>query len=201
MSTRGFLGFVIDGTEKIAYNHCDSYPEYLGIHVLQWVRANGHALAHDAILRDRIGGPVDLIRQLRVVEDGSDPTDADIERLAPYTNRNVGGRTSRPEWYQLLRETQGDPGAILTAGVVIDGSSFPTDSLFAEFGYIVDLDAGTFEAYRGFQHEPHDQGRFAGRARADRDGYYPCALVASWPIGALPADDELIAAFGGNEDD
>ena len=34
MSTRGAVGFVVDGEEKITYNHFDSYPECLGLNTL-----------------------------------------------------------------------------------------------------------------------------------------------------------------------
>jgi hypothetical protein len=181
MGTRGFVGVVVDGTEKIAYNHCDSYPDGLGLDVLQWLRK-----AH-------LGGARRLAAQLRVVERDSEPTDEDIERLAPYTNTGVGGQKDRPDWYQLLRESQGNPGAMLDAGVIEDASGFPLDSLFAEWGYLVDFDAQTFEAYRGFQHSPHSAGRFADRMHSDgRNGYHPCALAGSWPLSDLPSDEDFL---------
>lgn len=30
MSTHGLFGFVVDGQVKAGYNHCDSYPGWLG---------------------------------------------------------------------------------------------------------------------------------------------------------------------------
>lgn len=182
MSTRGFVGFVVDGTEKIAYNHFNSYPSALGCNVLEWL-----SKAH-------LGGAQRLASALRVVDPESAPTAEDIERLRAYANSNVG--TQRiDEWYVLLRETQGNPAAMLDAGVIEDGHEFPLDSLFAEWGYLVDFDARTFEAYRGFQGAPHDKGRFAGRTGEDTDArYHPVALVASWPLDALPTKDEFMAA-------
>jgi hypothetical protein len=186
MSTRGFLGFVVDGQEKIAYNHFDSYPGGLGVDVLSWLRiAASEGTEHIA----------ERARALRAAE--GEPTDEDIERLAPYTDTSVGRRGERPEWYQLLRETQGNPGNILAAGVYEDASDFPLDSLFAEFGYIVDLDRGVFEAYRGFQNAPPTRGRFVGReARDPSTGYHACALVAEWKLAELPTDEAFLAAMG-----
>lgn len=191
MGTRGFIGFVIDGTEKIAYNHYDSYPGGLGADVLRWLHVE--PLASPNEVRDRA-------RALRVVEPDSEPTDEDIARLAPFTNHHVGDRRDRPTWYQLLRETQGDPGLILKAGVVEDASLFPLDSLFAEWGYVVDFDAGVFEVYRGFQEAEHDRGRFADRDSGRRDGYYAAALVASWPLTELPTDEAFFAALSEDAD-
>lgn len=184
MSTRGFVGFVVDGVEKIAYNHYDSYPGGLGEDVRSWIAGTDHKDA-----RDRASA-------LRVVDGGSEPTDEDIKRLAYYANPNVGEKRSRPDWYQLLRETQGKPGAMLDAGVILDASKFPTDSLFAEWGYVVDFDASTLEAYRGFCRAKHDAGRFANRE--GREGYHPVRLVASWPLASLPTREAFLSAL---EDD
>lgn len=192
MGTRGFLGFVVDGQEKIAYNHNDSYPAGLGVDVLAWLRIAASEGAEQITER---------ARALRVVTDETPPTDEDIERLAPYSNRGVGERRDRPDWYQLLRETQGNPGNILAAGAMEDASKFPCDSLFAEYGYIVDLDRGVFEAYVGFQNSPPTRGRFVGRPAHDPDGgYHPCLLVAEWKFADLPADDDFLAAFGEDAD-
>jgi hypothetical protein len=189
MSTRGFLGFVIDGAEKITYNHMDSYPSWLGLRVLEWARQ-----AHP-------GETINAARALRVVDQDAVPTDEDVERLRRYLNENVdttvtigGARRTWPSWYQLLRGTQGDPAAILEAGVIIDASDFPSYSLDAEWGYLIDIDTGTLEVYRGWQSKPHNRGRFAGRSSAGR-GYYPCALVASWPLLNLPSDEAFLATL------
>jgi hypothetical protein len=187
MVTRGFIGIVIDGTEKIGYNCFDSYPSGLGVAVLRF------AASVDATTRG-------LARSLQVVTDDDMPAVEDVERLAPYTNTNVGGRTTTPDWYQLLRGTQGDMAAILRAGAIQDAHNFPCDSLFAEWGYLIDLDTQTFEAYQGFQHEPHDKGRFADRGGV-KDGYYPCALRASWPLEKLPSEKEFLAAMGEDEEE
>lgn len=195
MGTRGFLTFVVDGREATTYNHCDSYPEGLGSDVLGWARDNQHELVcddHGSVP----GSAFDLVRQLRVVAPDSKPTPEDIERLRGYADLGVGEQRL-DDWYVLLRETQGDPAAILKAGVLIDASEFPNDSLFAEWGYVIDVDARTFEVYQGFQHARHDKGRFADRSpRASVSGdYYPVALVASWPLDGLPSDEEFFAAL------
>lgn len=182
MGTRGFVGFVADGTEKIAYNHWDSYPSGLGVEVLSWLRSAGQDVES---LREQI-------RALRVVDPGSHPTAEDIERLRPFADLEVGTKTL-DDWYPLLRGTQGNPAAMLRAGVIEDASGFPLDSLFAEYGYVIDADAGTLEAYKGFQRSPHDRGRFAARPpyRPEHqrpNEYYPVRLVGSWPLSELPDD-------------
>jgi len=184
MGTRGFVGFVVGGVEKIAYNHWDSYPSGLGDEVLGWLRSAGS---------EGLPAIREQARALRVVDPQSKPAPEDIERLRPWTDLGVGEQ-STADWYCLLRRTQGNPGAMLEAGTIEDGAHFPTDSLFAEWGYIVDFDTAMFEAYEGFQKSAHTEGRFALRTGPDdSNGYFPVKLVAAWPLGSLPSAEEFIA--------
>lgn len=212
MGTRGFITFVVNGEEKTTYNHFDSYPSGLGAQVADFLQAvvrNGLAVAE---FRERVA-------KLRVVKENEKPTAEDKEQLAKFTDLRVSNQ-SDDDWYCLLRNTQGDVGAMLEAGVITDAHEFPEDSLFAEWGYVINLDGdGTFEVYRGFQTSPHDNGRFAGRwteegraeslARKQYAGatfYYPCALVRSWPLATPPTaaqmgefEAELCAAEEGTD--
>ncbi len=192
MGTRGFIDLTAQGDSVVVYNHFDSYPSALGVNMLAWART----LADDAS-RSAAAGAID---SMRAVEDGRDvPTSEDIERLRPWTNGGVGAPSGAvPSWYQLTRETQGDPAAILAAGVYEDASEFPADSLFAEWGYTVDLDKGVFEVYEGFQKSPHDLGRYADLVvtrEYSHGNYFPVALRASWPLDALPNQDAFMAAL------
>jgi hypothetical protein len=192
MGTRGFVTFVAGGTEKTAYNHFDSYPSGLGAEVLGWLHA----------ARDSLDAVRDRVVALRVVDPQSTPSAEDIERLRKYAQEQVSsGRLD--EWYVLLRETQGDPHAMLEAGVIEDASDFPIDSLFAEYGYVVDLDAESFEVYEGFQERPHSRGRFADRGKRGSvtGDYYPVALVKSWPLADLPTCDDFVAALEREDDE
>lgn len=160
MSTNGTFGFVIDGEMKLAYNHCDSYPGGLGLDIRDWLvrslATRPDVLPHQA-------------RALRVVDEDSEPTDEDVARLSRYCDPTVGGPSDRPTWYQLLRRTQGDPDAILAAGVIKDGSIY----VGIEYTYLVDFDKGEFIA---------------------RDTYDE-KLGGSWPLNALPSTEEFLAAF------
>ena len=42
MSTRGAVGIVCNGEEKIGYNHYDSYPEGLGVEVLDFLKGKSY---------------------------------------------------------------------------------------------------------------------------------------------------------------
>lgn len=129
------------------------------------------------------------VRNLRMVDPDSVPTQEDIDRLSKYFNANVSQGVPQ-DWYALFRGTQGNPAEMLAAGVIEDEHDFPLDSLFAEWGYVIDLDKSRLEVYRGFQHHPHTQGRFALR-ETDRSDYYPCAQIASWSLTHLPSDETM----------
>jgi hypothetical protein len=192
MGTRGFITFAVNDEEKTAYNHWDSYPDGLGLAVLGWLR---EAAKDPAALRQQAAA-------LQVASPGSAPTDEDVARLAGFADQGVGTGSLR-DWYVLLRATQGEPGLMLAAGVIEDARDFPLDSLFAEWGYVIDLDGdGLFEVYRGFQKQPHDLGRFASRSEpGGNHGYYPCARTARWPLAALPGNEEFLAQLREDDDE
>lgn len=191
MGTRGFVGFVIDDEEKIAYNHFDSYPGGVGAHMLSWLTK---AVEDMPKLREDVS-------QLTVISHNDpDPTPAQIEQLREFTDMSVGGSGGTgPEWYQVLRDTQGKPELMLRAGYIEDAREFPLDSLFCEWGYLVDLDTGCFEVYKGFQNEPPDEGRWSGQGtineRAGVAKYYAVNRVASWPLWELPTEVEFHEAL------
>lgn len=188
VGTRGMVGFVIDGEVKAAYNHFDSYPEGLGLNVLVYARMAAEDLPALA----------DKARAMRLVTEDTPVTPEDVERYGHLSDAGVGEAGS---WYSLVRHAQGSLAAYLEAGLMLDCEDFPLDSLFCEWGYLLDLDTGTFEAYRGFQHHQHTKGRFAGGRLKDSSDYWPIALVASWPLADLPDNEAFIAAFKGDDDE
>lgn len=178
MGTRGFIGFAVRGQTKLVYNHFDSYPEYLGVNVYKTLKRwlSSGEIEHRA----------EQAYKLEAVAPGSKPTAEDRERLRKYSSPGVGEPGS---WYELLRETQGDLDMTLDAGVYEEaGDDWPRDSLFCEWGYLVDLDGRKLEVYEGFQRERPRAGRWKD---GDPSGdYYPVALIATFPFGALPEDEE-----------
>jgi hypothetical protein len=194
MSTRGFIGVVIDGTEKLAYNHSDSYPSWLGVHFLGAV----------ADLMDRgLEEFKTKARNLRLVDEDEKPTDAEMVALARHAN--LGVSTGDPaEWYVLLRNLQGELAETLDVGYMIDYATFALHSLHCEWGYLVDLDREVLQAYKGFQTEPPKKGRWAGLPKEeDIDSqfrYFAVELVGEWPLSNLPDDDAILALEGGDDE-
>jgi hypothetical protein len=181
MGTRGTWGFVADGDEKLTYNHFDSYPDGLGVDVLDALR--------EKIADAGIGGVREAASALVVVKEDTPPTPEQQEALRRFADQGVS-TGSLDEWYVLLRNTQGDFKLTLESGVILDGNDFASDSLFCEWGYVVDLDNNVFEVYQGFNHGPDVIGRFASRD-GGRGDYLPITLVASFPLDDLPNSSDF----------
>lgn len=184
MGTRGIIGFVVDGEEKISYNHYDSYPSGVGLTVLEWLKS---------LTGTQLEAARDLARALQSVDEAIKPTPEQRATLAHFHDPNV---SEGDDWYSVLRRTQGSPGLILEAGFYGDACKFPMDSLFCEWGYVIDFDKAVFEVYRGFQKEDHADGRFAGREVTDQyaknNGYRPIRLVGSFSLERLPTEDDFL---------
>lgn len=175
MGTRGIVGFTAEGKDHFAYNHFDSYPDGLGVDMVTFVR-------------DRVAKNPDRFKALAVnMKDisGTKPTKQDIKRCEPWTDLGVSNQ-STDDWYCLLRDTQGDPYAILSCGYYENSNGFINDSLFCEYAYVINFDTGMLEFYEGFQKAPHDNGRFSGNESTG--DYYPCALVGEYPFDSIPED-------------
>lgn len=202
MGTRGVMGFVIDGAEKITYNHWDSYPEGLGLDVLQWVRT---LLTDTSDLLPGAPAALERVREraraLRAVCEQDEPSAEERTQYERLTNRNVSTGT---DWYSILREAQGKPEEYLLAGVYPDAAEFPQDGLFCEWGYIVDLDRRVLEVHAGVTYGSTlpQAGRFADRPnKSSHAGYYPLRIAGEWSFDELPEDKAFVEAFRVKDDE
>lgn len=179
MGTRGIMAFAHNGEVKAMYNHFDSYPSGLGDVLVKWM------LAQDGDFSTAI----EQFERLVAVEENSEPTEDQKLALVRYLDLSVGNKTDG-DWYNLLRETQGDPTEALKAGFFVDYFKFGYDSLWCEYGYVVDLDRKVLEVYKGFQNEPHSDGRWAGGPSrtldfGSRDTYDPIKLITEYTLATL----------------
>lgn len=194
MGTRGAFGVIIGEKEKIGYNQYDSYPSGKGLENLRFVASE----LWSTYSREKW---VKLAKDCRLVSDKRKPTKVDKDRLRAFTDLSVSEQ-SLDDWYCLTRQTHGSIEWMLRCGYILDSHDFPLDSVFCEWGYMIDFDKETFEVYRGFQSEPHLAGRFAGRLTEDdlqeqrdryhRPPYYEIALIASYPFEDLPSPSEFL---------
>lgn len=192
MGTRGLTGFVLDKKVRMGYQQYDSYPSGVGAVVLDFAKNLEDSTD------ERFNAACAAVARLVVVDDQTQPTAEQIGLLADRGILEAENVSSGSDWYAWLRSTQGDPQLILNSGFITDSVSFANDSLFCEYAYLIDLDTRTFEAYIGFQTAYHKLGRFARRKPAKwvpsylgEKFYYPIALKASYPLNALPTQEQF----------
>lgn len=195
MGTRGVIGFRIDDKDKVMYNHMDSYPEGLGIQLLEEMDEIISLDVSKTVKETRINKLKENVRNIRLIEEEEEklsPLDIDWAKQHGFANFDVGGKEI--SWYQLLRGMQGNLIDCLKHSVMLDANDFIKDSLFCEWGYIINLDSLELEVWKGFQTEPTEGNRYGeGVSYTSHRGdhYYPCKKVASWPLDELPSEAEM----------
>lgn len=195
MGTRGVIGFRIDDKDKVMYNHMDSYPGYLGVKILEDIDEIISLDVSKTVKETRINKLKENVRNIRLIEEEEEnlsPVDIEWAKQHGFANFNVGGKEI--SWYQLLRGLQGNLIDCLKHSVMLDAKDFIKDSLFCEWGYIINLDSLELEVWEGFQTEPTEGNRYGeGVSHTSHRGdhYYPCKKVASWPLDELPSEAEM----------
>ena len=193
IGTRGVVGFVSDNKVWATYNHYDSYPTGLGADVATFLRESNLDTAWSEVTRSI----KEAVAALTIVDSGERPTAAQIDDLRKRGMR-PGNVSTGADWYAWLRDCQGDLSAYLRAGYWPDGLSFAQDSLFCEWGYLVNLDNQTVEVFRGFNKEGRTEGRF-GQAdpkvrKSLGETYGPIYLIEA-PSFEVAASDEHWSAL------
>ena len=134
MGTRGLIKLVCKGIIIYIYNHFDSYPSYLGNKLIQDIKLLLQLYGMD--------GLINKIALLHIITDDDIIDEAIIVKLRPYTDLEVGHR-STSDWYCLLRNTQGSLVNILEAGYVQE-YLYDGNDCFIEYIYEVNTDANIF---------------------------------------------------------
>lgn len=170
MGTRGAYGFHKGGRDKITYNHFDSYPTGLGADVAEFIK--NHT---DEELNE-------IFDRIILVKSGDAPSKEQIHECFEYYQCEVPMQLP-DEWYSLLQDAQGDLEAHARGlRYMIDNADFLRDSLFCEWGYVINLDKGVLEVYRGFQKAPSKNRYYNPFGKY---GYYNCALIREVPFATI----------------
>jgi hypothetical protein len=164
LGTRGVYGFRYQNQDKLTYNHFDSYPSFLGSEVCKFVQSTS---------ADQMRAIFPKI--VLVSEELEDVPSRELQKkYRKYCDKNVSTQ-SAGDWYCLLRETQGDLEVYkLDVCHMIDFNKFIKDSLFCEYGYILNLDEEVLEFWVGIQKNPDPTNRYGTEKTGE---YYPCRLV------------------------
>lgn len=183
MGTRHLIAVKAGGDYRIAqYGQWDGYPSGQGVTVLDFLR--------DA----------DLVAFKVKVEQCRALTDEEVKTVEatkswptvyPHLSRDAGGKI-------LSMVMESENGLALSYEL-----EFAADSLFCEWAYVIDLDEGTLEVYKGFQKKERVsdiRGRFKDFPPKDGD-YAPVNLYRTYRLDALPTKEVFLSKLEPEGDD
>lgn len=178
MGTRGVYGFHKNGIDKITYRFEDSYPRELGESIIRFIFSTSKEERNN------------IFDKIIIVDEESVPTLEQIQECQKYYNSEIGEKNIF-DWYCLLRKSQGKLDLYKNdLRYMIDGKGFMHDSLYCEWGYVINLDNNELEIYEGFQTKPN-KSRYSKDIGISYDEcciFYTCKLVKSIPFKELDID-------------
>lgn len=182
MGTRGLMGFRKNSVDKLTYNHWDNYPSGVGIDILSILK------------KTTINKLNEVFDRIILVEEHSKPTEKEIKECEKWSNLKVSTQVI-DDWYCLLRNVQGDIDSYIEGGLryMIDSKDFIRDSLFCEWGYIINLDKNVLEVWVGFQNIPNKDrySKLGAYESHSGENYYPCRLQNEFDLNNLPSEEEF----------
>lgn len=201
MGTRGLTAVMFDGEYKIAqYGQWDHYPDGQGVVALEFcrkwltdpVKSSQFASALHAcrfVTEDEIKQAYDAAKtpEEKARNDGFIGMDtvARFQKRFPLVDRDHGARI-----LELVANGTYEPE-------LKNSIDFAADSVFCEYAYVIDVDSGTFEVYKGFNDKGAPVGeRFASLPPRESNGsgntYYPVRLWRQWRLDDLPSKSEFL---------
>lgn len=189
MGTRHITAVFIDGKYKVAqYGQWDGYPRCAGENCLNFAGS--------------------------IVEETARKDFADKVRSCSWvTQKYICNKTSQENWQKKYPELSRDTGSDILQLIqknkfglkLADEIDFIVDGFMCEWVWVIDLDKGTFEGFKGFNNKPlTPEDRFYFLQAEDGEpyeGFYPAKLVAEWQLDDLPTSEEFLAAFNEEADD
>lgn len=182
MGTRNLTMVIKDGKPRVAqYGQWDGYPSGQGVTILTFL--NHADLDHFKTQIDKC----------KLHKDYDKYTDEE----QTFNNRDFAA-----EVLNMIHNSHEKKMHLF------DSSKFAEDSLFCEWGYVIDLDKKTFEVYKGFNKTPLEpKDRFysiqnkkekvvAGQDEDD-EIFYPIRLVKEYSLDALPSEKKFIQELEG----
>ena len=181
MGTRNVICLYSGGQYRVAqYAQWDGYPSGQGNGILEQLRRNGPEALRAGAARTKFATQEDL--------------DAAQAKFDAYSEENPGDHTPVRTLYPAFSRDLGSDilGVVVNTNpndtlLLRDELKFIADGLMCEWAYVVDLDSGVLEVYKGFNRTPlQPEDRFYGLRQHARGGYQPAKLVKSWPLAQLP---------------
>ncbi len=162
MSTRGSFIIRKNDEDKELYIPMDGHPEIAGRDFVRMIKSLNLDALYDLLVAEDDLNKGDLTSETF----SEDPHDFSLRMCVDCVQKRH---------YYYYRQMK---------------SWFIQDSLFCEYGYVLDLDARNLLFYTGFQNTPQEGNRY-GNERRD-NGYYPCHLKAILPFDSVQQTETAV---------
>lgn len=187
MGTRHVIAVVQDNEYKVAqYGQWDGYPSGQGLDILTFLQTEDLSLFAEKV-KD-VSFLTDQELQDRWVECGAKPDDQFVTMDISDRFKEKYPENSRDAGSEVLAIIQKANQPIQ----LTDSLDFAADSLFCEWGYVIDLDKQTFEVYEGFNQKPLDETERFYSLQTEGSEYTPIRLVASYSLSELPTKEAFL---------
>lgn len=190
MGTRHLTLVALDGKYKVAqYGQWDGYPSGQGVTALKFCRDMDRAAFTEKVRAAQFLTDKDIEELNARIESEKIQ---DWSKKWPWLSRDAGAEI-------LKMVMDHEPGIKLQ-----DRTDFAADSLFCEWAYVIDLDAGTLEVFKGYNQTPLAEGeRFFGVTSSDPvgQGYEPVKHLHTFKLDALPSKEEFLSILEPDDDE
>lgn len=186
MGTRHLIAVQLNEEYKVAqYGQWDGYPEGQGLDVLDFLSSWLLPFFEEKLHRVRFLDEEVMDKEFVVSYNKNAPIwSSDQDNRTHSQRRWFENYISRDLGSDILRNiaTSDDKEILLKNSI-----DFAGNSLFCEWGYVIDFDSRTFEIYEGYNKSPlSDSDRFFNIERDRNSCYHQIALVKKYDLLNLP---------------
>ncbi|ECN6005620.1 hypothetical protein ZD68_06300 [Salmonella enterica subsp. enterica serovar Brandenburg] len=190
MGTRHLTCVVKNNEYKVAqYGQWDGYPSGQGVNILNFLKE----MSQDKFLKgiDNCFEPTEEQIKSWWAEAGHDIDKSNGLVSAEIYDRFMKNHPSlsRDMGSNILHFIQDS----VTPVPLQLNVEFAADSLFCEYAYVIDLDKGTFEIFKGFNSKPLADGeRFYNPETPVNAEYHPVRLIKEYRLSELPTEEAFL---------
>lgn len=181
MGTRNLTMVKLGGKLFGQYGQWDGYPEGQGLTALRFLQ-NGFDEEKFKANFEKAVFLTDKEIEERWENAGAEPGAAFVGMDVADEFKRNNMHLSRDMGAKILKYIQETSNPELQNGI-----AFAADSLFCEWGYMVDLDARELQCFRGFNRKPLARGQFFENLKPLEKGYYPIEEIKSFKFDELKA--------------
>ena len=170
MHSNGVFGFTKDNITKVTYNRSEIYPSVLGEVIIQYIKEHSDDQFNNLFSKIKLLSKNDLEKPIK---DFLTNDQMKYFLLNGYMHRYKPFETTS---LFFLNNYFGIGYEIFEKNLLIlNAENFLLDSLFCEYGYIINLDTNKLEIWKGFQKRPNITNKYG--TTANQYGYYPCKII------------------------